>query len=203
MVQIPEETVDLTISTVDHPLLGNVPMFSAIPIDPQLPKIQRYAVFVDTDGNEPTFIKEGSVMADDIYGIHQTKQYSSISFFENGKQFWTVKSPLYFTEIRDDVLNEIPITSFSEISSRDLPVSSDDIENKNEIESVNSNEDGDEVISNEGDEVSDDDLQGSDDGDEESNEGSVEEESEDDNYERGYQQGLIAGLKEKATYNMS
>ena len=203
-VQDQEEIVDLTISTVDHPILGNVPMFSAVPIDPHLPKIQRYVVFVDTDGNKPTFMKEGTVLDDDIYGIHQTKQYSSISFFENGKQFWVIKSPLYFTEIRDLILNEIPITSFSEISSQNLPVSNDEIDNKNkETNSVKSNDEDDEVISNEGDEVSDDGLEESEDGDEESNEGSVDEDSEDDNYEKGYQEGFISGLKEKANSNLS
>jgi hypothetical protein len=210
-IQLPEETVDLTITTIDHPQIGNFPLFSTLPLDPKIPKIQRYAVFVDVDDNSPTFIKEENpTLLNDLYGMDQIKQFTAISFFEKEIQFFAIKSPIYFIEIRDNILNEIPISSFSEISSEQLP-ESQKVESQYEEDSVKSNDVGDEVISNEGDEVSDDEyLEESEDGDEESNEGSVQEqkeeiidEPEDDNYQRGYQQGLIAGLKEKASTDMS
>ena len=100
-----DTTLNLLIPYVQHPQLGNFPMFSAKPLDPYVPKIKRYAVFVDLGEDiEPTFMTDEQTKGeiDHLYELDQPKKFSSISFLLNGKQYWSIKSPLYMTEIYDD-----------------------------------------------------------------------------------------------------
>jgi hypothetical protein len=197
-IQEKTETVNLITPTIDHPQLGRFPLFSALPLNPDTPHIQRYAVFVDIDGLEPTFIPEDDdSILDHLYDERYTKQYSSISFMYKDKQYWCVKSPFYFTEIYDNIETFIPISTFSEISSQELH------KNDKKQESLN------ETLSNEGSyEASDDegsDYNGSNEGTDNEgsnegtdNEGSDEEEdkdSENEDYRRGYEAGIKEAME--------
>jgi hypothetical protein len=197
-IQEKTETVNLITPTIDHPQLGRFPFFSALPLNPDIPHIQRYAVFVDIDGLEPTIIPEDDdYTLDHLYDEINTKQYSSISFMYKDKQYWCIKSPFYFTEIYDNIETFIPISTFSEISSQEL--------HKNDKKQEHLNE----TLSNEGsyeasdDEVSDyngsnegSDNEGSNEGTD--NEGSDEEEdkdSENEDYRRGYEAGIKEAME--------
>ena len=105
IVQEEDDSINLLIPYVQHPQLGNFPIFSAKPLDPYIPKIKRYAVFVDYGEQiEPTFMtsEETRGEMDHLYDVNQARKFSSISFVLNGKQYWSIKSPLYMTEIYDD-----------------------------------------------------------------------------------------------------
>jgi hypothetical protein len=199
-VQLPEEQVNLLIPTVVHPSIGNVPLFSSKPLDPSVPHIQRYAVFVDVEGMEPFFVDEETPeFIDHLYDLQQTRQYSSLNFIENNKEYWCVKSPLYFTEIYDHQLQTIPINTFQEIDALNVPTAAPF---PKDIDTL-SNE-GSDAASDEGDELSDEgsDMDGSNEG---SMRGSDEESDEEDldDFHRGYQEGLLAGIKQKALATVS
>ena len=199
-VQLPEEQVNLLIPTVVHPSIGNVPLFSSKPLDPSVPHIQRYAVFVDVEGMEPFFVDEETPeFIDHLYDLHQTRQYSSLNFIENNKEYWCVKSPLYFTEIYDHQLQTVPINTFQEIDALNVPTAAPF---PKDIDTL-SNE-GSDAASDEGDELSDEgsDMDGSNEG---SMRGSDEESDEEDldDFHRGYQEGLLAGIKQKALATVS
>ena len=192
-IQLPEEEVNLLIPTVDHPSVGNVPLFSTKPLDPSVPHIQRYAVFVDIEGMEPFFIDEETPeIIDHLYDLYQTRQYSSINFIEKNIEYWSVKSPLYFTEIHDHQLQTVSINTFQEIDAPDVPTAAP---LPKDVDTL-SNE-GSDTASDEGDEHSDDGSIGSNEGserasDQESDNGDL------DDFHRGYQEGLLAGIKQKA-----
>ena len=171
----------ILIPTIDHPKIGNFPMFSALPLDSSVPHIQRCAVFVDIDDLEPTFImEENSPVLDHLYDIDNPKQYSSISFLENGIQYWMIKSPLYFSEIYDDRESFIPMTTFTEVNADELVVEEpkeEVYEKEAEVEQEESEED----MSNEGSEISNEGSEISNEGDETSDEEySDQEESDED-----------------------
>jgi hypothetical protein len=199
-VQLGEEEVNLLIPTIDHPSIGNAPLFSTRPLDPSLPNIQRYAVFVDIDGLEPFFIDEKTPeVIDHLYDLYQTRQYSSVNFIEKDVEYWCVKSPLYMTEIRDRQLQIIPINTFQEIDESELPKAAPFPKDSETL----SNE-GSDVASDEGDERSDEgsDIDGSNEGSMRASDEESEKEDEDD-FHRGYQEGLLAGMKRKGVAAMS
>jgi len=195
-VQLSEEDVHLLIPTIDHPSIGNVPLFSSRPLDPSVPHIQRYVAFVDVGGLEPFFVEEDAPeFVDHLYDLHQTKQYSSLNFIEKGVEYWSIKSPLYFTEIHDRPLQTVPIHTFQEIDAPNVPKAAPLPKDFDTL----SNEGSDEG-SDEGDELSDEgsDMEGSNEGSDTdaSNEESDEEDLDD--FHRGYQEGLLVGMKQKA-----
>ena len=140
-----DTTINLLIPYVQHPQIGNFPMFSAKPIDPYVPKIKRYAVFVDYEV-EPTFMtsEETKGELDHLYDVNQTQKFSSISFLLNGRQYWSIKSPLYMTEIYDDTtflpsfdntaVMENLIKPFKQTALVDVPPSNADDESNEDIE---------------------------------------------------------------------
>jgi len=169
-----EDETDLIIPVTDHPQLGNFPLFSALPLESNIPHIQRFAVFVDIDNLEPTFFDdENNTQLDHLYDIGQKEQYSAISFIEKDVQYWCIKSPLYFSEIYDDRKSFIPISTFEEVNPDELQnhVQKDDSEK--EIREPNTeNDDNQSEPSNEGSELSDEGSLPSNEGSFHSNEGS-------------------------------
>ena len=199
-VQLGEEEVNLLIPTIDHPSIGNASLFSTRPLDPSLPNIQRYAVFVDIDGLEPFFIDEKTPeVIDHLYDLYQTRQYSSVNFIEKDVEYWCVKSPLYMTEIHDRQLQIIPINTFQEIHESELPKAAPFPKDGETL----SNE-GSDAASDEGDERSDEgsDIDGSNEGSMRASDEESEKEDEDD-FHRGYQEGLLVGMKRKGVAAMS
>jgi hypothetical protein len=173
----PKDREQVIIPTIDHPKIGNFPMFSALPLDSSVPHIQRCAVFVDIDGLEPTFImEENSPVLDHLYDIDNPKRYSSISFLENGVQYWIIKSPLYFSEIYDDRESFIPMTTFTEVNADELVVEEEVYEKEAEVEQEESEED----MSNEGSEISNEGSEISNEGDETSDDGLTDDDMEDE-----------------------
>lgn len=213
--QLEEEQIDIFIPTIDHPKFGKFPMFSSLPLDKSKPHIQRFAVFVDIDDLQPTFLdKEKPDLIDHLYDIQEKRQFSSISFIEKDIQYWCVKSPLYFSEIYNDRRSFIPITSFNEIAADELvhePIEAEVEEAATEEEEEDDGSNDGSEESNEGSEESNEDSDSDSDSssDAESNEESDESESssdesesesdeESDEYKRGYEEGLrhyLSGLK--------
>jgi hypothetical protein len=126
IIQEEGDKINLLIPSVSHPQFGNFPLFSSKPIDPYVPKIKRYAVFVDADGEKPTFFfsedENTKKSFDQLYAEDQTHKYTSISFLYEKTQYWCVKSPLCFTEIYDDTTflpspneEDVPIKTLAEI----------------------------------------------------------------------------------------
>ena len=136
------DTIDLLVPSVKHDKIGNFPLFSSLPIDAVVPKIKRFACFVDVD-EEPTLLFDNPGELDHLYDIIETRKFSSISFMFNGKQYWSIKSLLNFTEIYDDLDRMIPY---------DSPLDSS-FSNENNIQREGSNPDG---FSNEEDEINED-----------------------------------------------
>jgi hypothetical protein len=199
-VQVGEEEVNLLIPTVDHPSIGYVPLFSTKPLDPSVPHIQRYVAFVDIEEMEPFFVDEETPeIIDHLYDLYQTRQYSSINFIEKNIEYWCVKSPLYFTEIHDHQLQTVPINTFQEIESPNVPTAAPVPKDVDTL----SNE-GSDAGSDEGDELSDEgsDMDGSNEGS--SRASDEESDNEDlDDFHRGYQEGLLAGIKQKAVASVA
>ena len=204
ILQEDADHVSLLCPTVNDSRLGDFPIFSSLPLDANTPPIKRYVVFVDIDGLEPFFIDENNKdELEHLYYMKNENQYSSICFFKESVQLWCIKSPLYFTEIYDDLRKNIPISSFREtteiISSSKGPKEGKDGKDGKDGSIVLSNDDGDEVsdegeevASNEGEEVA------SNEGDEvESNEGDskAEEDENKDEYRRGYEEGYKEAIQ--------
>jgi len=163
--QTTDETVDLLVPSIKHDKIGNFPLFSSLPIDPIIPKIKRFACFVDIEEN-PTLLFDNPGEIDHLYDIVETRKFSSISFMFNGKQYWSIKSPLNFTEIYDDLDRMIP---YEGPTDSFLP-------NENNIQREGSNLDG---FSNEDDEINEDiSLYDSDEGSNDEEENIVEESDE-------------------------
>jgi len=163
--QTADETVDLLVPSIKHDKIGNFPLFSSLPIDPIIPKIKRFACFVDIEEN-PTLLFDNPGEIDHLYDIVETRKFSSISFMFNGKQYWSIKSPLNFTEIYDDLDRMIPYEG---------PTDSF-LQNENNIQREGSNLDG---FSNEEDEINEDiSLYDSDEGSNDEEENIVEESDE-------------------------
>jgi hypothetical protein len=204
ILQEDADHVSLLCPTVNDSRLGDFPIFSSLPLDPNSPPIKRYAAFVDIDDLQPFFIDESNKdELEHLYYMKNENQYSSICFFKESVQLWCIKSPLYFTEIYDDLRKNIPISSFREtteiISSSKGPkegkegsivLSNDDgDEVSDEGEEVASNE-GEEVASNEGDETA------SNEGDSKVEEGEKSKEDENkDEYTRGYEEGYKEAIQ--------
>ena len=191
-----DNKINLLVPTVDHPKIGNFPLFSAMPLDPNVPPFKRYAVFVDIDDMKPFFVEEtNNDVLDNLYGMNQETQYSSICFFQDNVQYWVIKSPLYFTEINDDLQKNIPISTFQEkfgLIETNTP-------EKNEGSLVLSNE-GDEIGSNEGYEIgsNEGDKTGSNEGDETGSNEDIDDsiqQDEPDEYKRGYAEGYQEALQ--------
>ena len=201
IVQEKEEEINLLIPTMDHPKIGNTQLFSSTPLNSNVPQIKRYAVFVDIDGMEPTFVREeDKEFLPNLYDLTQNKQFSAISFLENGKHFWAIKSPLYFSEIYDRRQQFIPITSFQEVDPESLKhfvkkeIFDDTRSNEGSWTESNEGSDGEGSNAGSGDEASNAD------GDEASDAESEDLESAE--YKRGYEAGLQVGLKDHTIENM-
>jgi hypothetical protein len=135
IIQEEGDKINLLIPSVSHPQFGNFPLFSSKPIDPYVPKIKRYAVFVDAYGEKPTFFfsedENTTKSLDHLYTEDQPHKYASVSFLYEKIQYWSVKSPLCFTEIYDDTTflpspteEEAPIKTLEEIMPYKPPVES-------------------------------------------------------------------------------
>ena len=197
-VQLPEEEVNLLIPTIEHPYIGNVPLFSSKPLDPSIPHIQRYVIFVDINGLEPFFVeKESPELIQHLYDLYQKRQYSSINFIEKDVEYWCVKSPLYMSQIHDRQLQTIPINTFKEIAASLVPKSA---AFPKDVDTLSN--DGSDAASDEGDELSDEGSEGS-------NEGSMRASDEDtdnedlDDFHRGYEEGFLVGMKQKAVTSVA
>jgi hypothetical protein len=105
--QTEDDTINLLVPSIKHDKIGNFPLFSSLPLDKFVPKIKRFACFVDVD-ESPTFLFDNPEELDHLYDLEQPKKFSFISFIFNGKQYWSIKSPLHFTEIYDDLSRMIP-----------------------------------------------------------------------------------------------
>ena len=202
-IQPEKEEINILIPTIDHPKLGCFPIFSSLPLDKSKSHIQRFAVFVDIDDLQPTFLtNENPDLINHLYDIQENRQFSSISFIEKDIQYWCIKSPLYFSEIYDDRNSFVPITSFNEIASNEIihEPKEEQIEEA-EPEPDDVSDDGSE-ISNEGSEISN---EGSEISNERSDdEGSNDEETDDetDAYKRGYEEGLKMGFKQSSIQDL-
>jgi hypothetical protein len=103
-----DDVINLLVPSIKHPQLGNFPLFSSLPLDKFVPKIKRYACFVDIE-EPPLFLFDYPGEINHLYDITQQSKFSTISFMFNEKQYWSIKSPLYFTEIYDDLDRFIPV----------------------------------------------------------------------------------------------
>ena len=142
--QTTDDTVDLLVPSIKHDKIGNFPLFSSLPIDAVVPKIKRFACFVDID-EKPYLLFDNPGELDHLYDLLETRKFSSISFMFNGKQYWSIKSPLDFTEIYDDLDRMIPYDGPFENAVKEL--------NETNIQREGSNLDG---FSNEEDEINED-----------------------------------------------
>ena len=142
--QTTDDNVDLLVPSIKHDKIGNFPLFSSLPIDAVVPKIKRFACFVDID-EKPYLLFDNPGELDHLYDLLETRKFSSISFMFNGKQYWSIKSPLDFTEIYDDLDRMIPYDGPFENAVKEL--------NETNIQREGSNLDG---FSNEEDEINED-----------------------------------------------
>ena len=95
------ETETVLYPTVQHPSIGDYTMFSSSPFSISN-LIKRFAVFIDTDTLHPLYIEpEKNDLLTSLYDV-DNQQYTSITFIENEKQLWCIKSYEFFTEIPDN-----------------------------------------------------------------------------------------------------
>lgn len=99
------ENETIIFPTIQNENLGNYTFFSSFPFS-QSNLVKRFAVFVDTDELTPLYVEPN----DDDKLLHlydvDAEQYSSVTFIENDVQLWCIKSPLYFSEIIDNSIEE-------------------------------------------------------------------------------------------------
>ena len=125
------ETETILYPRIQHPNLGNYTFFSMEPIGAlsQRNRLKRFAVFVDIDDLNPLYLEDSESENDKLlhlYDMDQTTQYSAVSFMHEGTtgegttgegttekgtqprkiQLWCVKSPYYFTEMANNILND-------------------------------------------------------------------------------------------------
>ena len=145
---------------IQHPNLGNYTFFSMEPIGKlsQRNRLQRFAVFVDIDELNPLYIEDSEIdKLLHLYDMDQTVQYSAVSFMHEGTtgegttgegttdegttegtqprkiQLWCVKSPYYFTEMANNILNDY-IDEISVLPPADVVEQEEQSEQQEELE---------------------------------------------------------------------
>ena len=106
-----EEQVRILYPRIKHDKIGTYTFFSS---SSNAKNAERFVVFVDIDGLSPLYLEPGDIdKLNHLYDPGNMELSTAITFMNGSQQIWCIKSPFYFSEIKEvhssneDIYDEI------------------------------------------------------------------------------------------------
>jgi hypothetical protein len=94
-----EETVQILYPRTKHDKIGTYTFFSSMT---NIKAATRFAVFVDIDGLSPLYLEPTDMdKLEHLYDPENAELSTAITFMNGSQQIWCIKSPFYFSEMKE------------------------------------------------------------------------------------------------------